>query len=69
MIAIGERTGELEAMLTNVAEAYDSEVQTTVDAVTALIAPAMIIVLGGAVLIIALGLLLPMASLTQNFGT
>lgn len=69
MIAIGERTGELEAMLTNVAEAYDSEVQTTVDAVTALIAPAMIIVLGGAVLVIALGLLLPLASLTQNFGT
>ena len=69
MIAIGERTGELEAMLTNVAEAYDSEVQTTVDAVTALIAPVMIIVLGGAVLVIALGLLLPLASLTQNFGT
>jgi general secretion pathway protein F len=69
MIAIGERTGELEAMLSNVAEAYDSEVETTVDTVTALIAPAMIIVLGGAVLVIALGLLLPMASLTQNFGT
>ena len=68
MIAIGERTGELENMLSNVADAYDTEVASTIEAATSLIAPLMIIMLGLAVLIIALGLLLPVATLTQNIG-
>ena len=67
MIAIGERTGELEAMLVNVADAYEAEVESAVEALTTLLGPVMIMAMGGAVGFVALGLLLPMVSLTQQF--
>lgn len=65
MIAIGEKTGELEGMLTNVADAYEEEVEATMSAVTSLLAPLMIMLMGGVLFFIALGLLLPMANLSQ----
>lgn len=64
MIAIGEKTGELESMLTNVADAYEEEVEATMSAVTSLMAPVMIMLMGGVIFVIALGLLLPMANLS-----
>lgn len=67
MIAIGERTGELENMLLTVADAYESQVEVTIDAVTSLLAPLMIIVLGVVVLFVALALLLPAMQLSQRF--
>lgn len=68
MIAIGERTGELEAMLTNVANAYETEVESTVEGLTATVGPAMIVLMGGVVFVIALGLLLPLMNITQGFA-
>ncbi|TVQ92904.1 MAG: type II secretion system protein GspF [Deltaproteobacteria bacterium] len=68
MIAIGERTGELESMLTNVADAYENEVDTTVEGLTGLLGPLMIVAMGGAVFFIALGLLLPLSQMTQTFA-
>ncbi|MCB9692119.1 MAG: type II secretion system inner membrane protein GspF [Alphaproteobacteria bacterium] len=65
MIAIGEKTGELESMLTNVADAYEEQVEATMSAVTSLLAPVMIMLMGGVLFFIALGLLLPMANLSQ----
>jgi len=65
MIAIGERTGELERMLTSVANSYEEEVETTISALTALLAPLMILVMGGVVFLVALGLLLPMQNLSS----
>lgn len=65
MIAIGEKTGELEKMLTNVADAYEEQVEATMSAVTSLMAPLMIMLMGGIIFIIALGLLLPMANLSS----
>ena len=47
MIAIGERTGELEAMLENVADAYDQQVDAQVAAMTSLLEPLMILLMGG----------------------
>ncbi|MFK7927668.1 MAG: type II secretion system F family protein [Myxococcota bacterium] len=67
MIAIGERTGELETMLVNVADAYESQVDSTIEGLTGLLGPLMIVAMGGAVFFVALGLLLPLANLTQNF--
>lgn len=67
MIAIGERTGELESMLVNVADAYEAEVEATVGGLTELIGPLMIVAMGGAVFFIALGLLLPLVNMTQQF--
>jgi general secretion pathway protein F len=65
MIAIGERTGELEQMLTSVADAYEEQVESTMTAVTSLLAPLMIMLMGGVLFFIALGLLLPMMNLSS----
>lgn len=65
MIAIGEKTGELEGMLTSVADAYEEQVEATMTAVTSLLAPLMIMIMGGALFFIALGLLLPMMNLSS----
>ncbi len=46
MIAIGERTGDVEEMLENVADAYEVQVETKVSRLTALLEPAMIVILG-----------------------
>ena len=63
MITIGEKTGELETMLGKVADAYDTEVGNTIDALTSLMTPILTIMMGGVVGIIAAGVLLPMLQL------
>lgn len=65
MIAIGERTGELESMLEKVADAYENEVKTRITLMTALLEPAMILVSGLVVGFIALSILLPMLRMNQ----
>lgn len=64
MIAIGEKTGELEAMLGKVADAYDQQVENILDALTALLEPVLILFMGGVVFIVALAILLPMLNLS-----
>src|SRR5262249_27445643 len=56
MLAVGEDTGALDAMLHKISEFYDQEVEATTEALTALIEPLMIAVLGGVIgsMIIAL---------------
>ena len=46
MINVGEQTGGLDEMLTKVADFYDDEVDTAVDALLAALEPVMIVVLG-----------------------
>jgi type IV pilus assembly protein PilC len=46
MISVGEQTGALDAMLSKIADFYDDEVDTAVGALTALLEPLMIVVLG-----------------------
>lgn len=65
MIAIGERTGELEGMLEKVADAYETEVKTRIDIMTALLEPIMIVISGFVVGFIALAILLPMLQMNQ----
>jgi general secretion pathway protein F len=65
MIAIGERTGELERMLTIVANAYEEQVEATISALTSILAPLMILLMGGIVFLVALGLLTPMMNLSK----
>lgn len=64
MIQIGERTGELEPMLAKVADAYDGQVDNTVNALTSLLTPILTLFMGGVVGIVALGVLLPMLNLS-----
>ncbi|HIE64572.1 MAG: type II secretion system inner membrane protein GspF [Nitrospira sp.] len=65
MIAIGEKSGKLEAMLQKVSEAYDNEVETAVTGLTALLAPMMILGMGLVVLFIVLAILLPIFEISQ----
>ncbi|MHC8517183.1 type II secretion system F family protein [Sporosarcina sp. ITBMC105] len=60
MIAIGEQTGSLDAMLAKVADFYEKEVEAATDRLKALIEPIMIILLAGLVGTIVLSILLPM---------
>lgn len=65
MIAIGERSGELEGMLQKVSESYDNEVETAVTGLTSLLAPLMILGMGLIVLFIVLAILLPIFEVSQ----
>ena len=68
MVAIGERSGQLEEMLGNVADAYDSQVETRVAALTSLLEPAMIIVMGLAVAFIVFSVLMPILQINTVAG-
>ncbi len=59
MVAIGERSGQLEEMLLNVANSYDAQVETRMTALTSLLEPLMIVVLGGVVAFVVMAILLP----------
>lgn len=60
MISIGEETGELDQMLMKVADFYEDEVEQAVKALTSIMEPLMIIVLGGMVGSILISMYLPM---------
>lgn len=60
MISIGEETGELDDMLTKVADFYDTEVEAGVESLTSLIEPFMMVFLGGMVGAVIVGMYLPM---------
>jgi type IV pilus assembly protein PilC len=60
MLAVGEETGALDTMLEKIANFYDDEVAATVDALTALIEPLLIVMVGGSVGLIVISLYLPM---------
>lgn len=65
MIAIGERTGELPQMLTNVAETYEEQFNATVERMTALLEPVMIIVMGVFVLGVVLAVFIPLMDVSN----
>jgi general secretion pathway protein F len=68
MIAVGEKTGELEEMLNVVADAYDSQVDTSIQGMTRLLEPLMILVMGGIIALVALSIFMPMMEL-NNLGS
>jgi len=65
MVAVGERSGELETMLARAADAYDEEVATSLSRLTSLLEPLTILMMGGVVLFIVLAILLPIFELNQ----
>jgi len=66
MIAVGEETGQLEHMLTKIADFYETEVDAKVKALTALIEPLMIVFVGGIVGFIVIAMYLPMFSIYEH---
>ncbi|MBH8564626.1 type II secretion system F family protein [Nostoc sp. CENA67] len=68
MISIGEETGELDAMLMKIADFYEDEVEQAVKALTSILEPIMIIVLGGMVGTIILAMYLPLFKVFEKLG-
>ncbi len=68
MVAIGEETGALDAMLQKVADFYEREVDETVESLTAAIEPIMIIFLGGIVGMIVAGMFLPLFQIINTLS-
>lgn len=68
MIEVGERSGELEAMLDKVADTYEEQVESTVAKLTSLIEPMLILVMVGIVLVIILATLMPLLQITNTLA-
>ncbi|HET7417728.1 MAG TPA: type II secretion system F family protein [Solirubrobacterales bacterium] len=66
MVAVGEETGQLETMLSKIADFYEAEVDAKVKALTALIEPVMIVFVGGMVGFIVISMYLPMFSIYEH---
>ncbi len=68
MISIGEETGEIDGMLMKVADFYEDEVEQSVKALTSILEPIMIVVLGGMVGTILLAMYLPLFKIFEKLG-
>jgi type IV pilus assembly protein PilC len=68
MISIGEETGEIDSMLMKVADFYEDEVEQAVKALTSIMEPIMIVVLGGMVGSILVALYLPIFKIMDQIG-
>jgi len=60
MVAIGEETGSLDAMLSKIADFYESEVDATLASLTAALEPLLIVMLGGIVGFIVISMFMPL---------
>jgi general secretion pathway protein F len=65
MIAVGERTGQLESMLENVSRSYEADVEVTVTALTSILEPLIIVILGVMVGFVAFAILMPLIQMNQ----
>ena len=68
MVGIGEETGNLEQMLESYANYYDEEVENATQQLTAVLEPAITIVMAGVVLVVVLAIYTPMVSMYDGIG-
>ncbi|MEM7412973.1 MAG: type II secretion system F family protein [Myxococcota bacterium] len=68
MIAVGEETGAMETMLSKIADFYDEEVDTAVDALTSMLEPLMMVFLGGSVGGLLIAMYLPIFKIAETIG-
>ncbi len=66
MIAIGEKSGQLEDMLVNVSESYESQVNVRIGALTSLLEPLMIVGMGGVIAFVAFSILMPILQMNSS---
>ncbi|HSW85368.1 MAG TPA: type II secretion system F family protein [Candidatus Saccharimonadales bacterium] len=69
MLMVGEETGQIDTVLTKIADFYEEEVTVLIDGLAAVIEPVMIIFLGAGVGLIAASVMGPIANLSKNIGT
>ena len=65
MIAVGERSGEMEEMLRRIGQIYDGEVDRVITRFTSLLEPIMILIMGVLVFFIVVAILLPIFEMGQ----
>lgn len=65
MIRIGEKTGDLENMLTQVADAYDFQVKTKIEQLTSMMTPIITVLMGITIFVIVLSIVVPMMQMTS----
>ncbi|MNT74311.1 Type II secretion system protein F [compost metagenome] len=65
MVNIGEKTGELENMLTQVADAYDFQVKNKLESMTSLMGPVVIVIMGLTIGMIVFAVMIPMFEMTS----
>ncbi len=68
MVEIGEQTGELDTMLTKVADSYDNDIDNLVESMMSMLEPFIIVFLGGSVGTIVVALFMPLIKLMSNLG-
>ncbi|HTO05824.1 MAG TPA: type II secretion system F family protein [Myxococcota bacterium] len=66
MISVGEQTGAMDAMLGKIADFYDDEVDTAVDALTSLLEPLLMVGLGGTIGSLLVAMYLPIFKIAEN---
>jgi general secretion pathway protein F len=59
MVAIGERSGQLEDMLLSVADSYETQVNVRIGALTSLLEPILIVAMGAVIAFVAFSILMP----------
>jgi type IV pilus assembly protein PilC len=60
MVSVGEETGSLDTMLTKIADFYEDQVDAAVKALTSILEPVMIVIVGGMVGFIVISMYLPL---------
>jgi general secretion pathway protein F len=65
MVAVGERSGQLPEMLTNVAEAYEKQVESRLGKLTTILEPLMIVVMGGTVGFVIFSIIIPILQMNE----
>jgi type II secretion system protein F len=65
MIAVGEKSGQLEQMLENVSRAYEADVETRVATLTSMLEPLIIVIMGGMVGFIAMAIIMPLVQMNE----
>jgi type IV pilus assembly protein PilC len=60
MVSVGEETGSLDTMLSKIADFYEDQVDAAVKALTSILEPVMIVIVGGIVGFIVISMYLPL---------
>jgi type IV pilus assembly protein PilC len=68
MVAVGEQTGAMDTMLSKIADFYDDEVDAAVSAMTAMLEPLMMVVLGGSIGALLIAMYLPIFKIAETVG-
>ncbi|WP_347358519.1 type II secretion system inner membrane protein GspF [Bdellovibrio sp.] len=68
MVNIGEKTGELENMLSQVSDAYDFQVKTKLEGLTSIMGPIVIVIMGAAIGMIVMAVMVPMFEMANVAG-